>query len=249
MRPEDSDELEFLKKVYSTYTVDFSKQTAKMRELAVRTFSPYLKGGTCLELGCSDGFMTQMLAQRVENLVVVDGSKEFLLQASERGLSNVTFEFGLFENYQSDTKFDYIVASYILEHVNDPVRILKNARSLLNRDGKLFIVVPNARALSRQLALHMGYIEDLKHLTENDLNHGHRRVYDRTSLNADLAAAGLTSIHEGGLMLKLLADFQMDQLFENNFLSDEHVNGLYKLGLEYPDLCGSLFNICEAIIE
>ena len=249
MRPEDNEELEFLKRVYSTYTVDVSKQTAKMRELAVRTFSPYLKGGTCLELGCSDGFMTELLAQKVENLVVVDGSKEFLSQARERGLSNVTFEFGLFENYRSVHKFDYIVASYILEHVKDPVRILKNAKSLMSSSGKLFVVVPNARALSRQLALHMGYIKDLKYLTDNDLNHGHRRVYDRASLNADLNAAGFTSIHEGGLMLKLLADFQMDQLFESNFLSDDHVNGLYKLGLEYPDLCGSLFNVCEPIIE
>ena len=107
------------------------------------------------------------------------------------------------------------------------------------------MVVPNARALSRQLAQHMGLLSGLKDLTENDHNHGHRRVYDRASLNADIEQAGLCQIQQGGLMLKILADFQMDKLLDDNFLTDTHVNGLYNLGLEYPDLSGSLFAICS----
>jgi hypothetical protein len=46
-------------------------------------------------------------------------------------------------------------------------------------------------------------------------------------------------------MLKLLADFQLDQLYEAGILGDAQVDGLYKLGLEYPDLCGSLFAVCD----
>lgn len=45
-------------------------------------------------------------------------------------------------------------------------------------------------------------------------------------------------------MLKILADFQMDKLIETEILK-EQIDGLYKLGLEYPDLCGSLFSICR----
>ena len=51
-------------------------------------------------------------------------------------------------------------------------------------------------------------------------------------------------INEGGLMMKILADFQMDDLFTSGFLKDEHLEGLYQLGLEYPDFCGSLYCIC-----
>jgi 2-polyprenyl-3-methyl-5-hydroxy-6-metoxy-1,4-benzoquinol methylase len=240
----DNDELKFLEQVYSTYTVDTSKQTKVMRRLAIKTFKPYIHGESALELGCSDGFMTEQLSRLVKNLDVVDGSKNFLEKAQDRNLENVEFMYGLFETFNPGKKYDTIIASYILEHVVDPIRILKNARKLLKPDGRLFIVVPNARALSRQLALHMGLVPDLKNLTENDYNHGHRRVYDRVFLNRDIRISGLKVINEGGLMMKILADFQMDELFNSGFLTDEHVDGLYQLGLEYPDLCGSLYSVC-----
>jgi hypothetical protein len=110
----------------------------------------------------------------------------------------------------------------------------------------LFIVVPNARALSRQLALHMGLIADLKALTENDLVNGHRRVYDRVSLNRELRDTGFSTVAEGGLMLKILADFQLDKLIDDGFIQQQQIDGLYSLGLEYPDFCGALFSICTA---
>ena len=237
-------ELAFLERVYHTYTVDDSAQTMVMRQLALRTFRPHINGGRLLELGCSDGFMTSELSKLVASMDVIDGSKAFLAKAQERSLPNVSFHFGLFESYDSNERYDHIVASYILEHVSDPVQILKNCARLLVPGGKIYIVVPNARALSRQLARHMGLLSDLKELSLNDHNHGHRRVYDRSALNADLKKSGLQQLQQGGLMLKILADFQLDQLFDDDFLNQKHIDGLYDLGLEYPDLCGSLFSVC-----
>jgi 2-polyprenyl-3-methyl-5-hydroxy-6-metoxy-1,4-benzoquinol methylase len=239
-------EKRFLDKVYHTYTVDVSAQTMTMRRLIVRTFAPYLRRGRGLELGCSDGFMTEMLAARLEHLDVVDGSKKFLSGARKRNLSNVRFIHSLFEEFTTEARYDYVFASYILEHVFDPVAVMKMACSVLKRDGLLMIVVPNARALSRQLALHMGLLQDLKELTPNDHHHGHRRVYDRVSLNCDIAAAGFENVSQGGIMLKILADFQLDELIGKGMLKEPHIDGLYSLGLEYPDLCGSLFSICRA---
>jgi 2-polyprenyl-3-methyl-5-hydroxy-6-metoxy-1,4-benzoquinol methylase len=216
-----------------------------MRQLIVRTCTPYLSGGRALELGCSDGFMTEMIAARVDDLDVVDGSAKFLAEAQKRNLPNVTFVYSLFEEFTSPVKYDAVFASYILEHVADPVAVMRMARSVLKPQGLLFIVVPNARALSRQLAAHMGLLENLKNLTENDHNHGHRRVYDRVDLNRDVAAAGFHTIAQGGIMLKILADFQLDRLLTDGTLTDAHVDALYRLGLEYPDLCGSLFSVCR----
>jgi hypothetical protein len=91
----------------------------------------------------------------------------------------------------------------------------------------------------------MGLVSDLKALTQNDLVNGHRRVYDRVYLNRGLRTAGFSTIAEGGLMLKILADFQLDKLIDDGMLQDSHIDGLYRLGLEYPDLCGALFSICR----
>jgi len=239
-------EREFLDKVYATYTVDHSLQTKVMRGLIMRTFQPFLRRGRGLELGCSDGFMTEMISNQIEHLDVVDGSRKFLDVASKRNLPNVKFVHALFEEYTTTDQYDYVFASYILEHVLDPVAVMKMARTVLKPGGLLMMVVPNARALSRQLALHMGLIKNLKALTENDHNHGHRRVYDRVDFNRHIDEAGFENVAQGGIMLKILADFQMDELIGGGMLKDAHVDGLYQLGLEYPDLCGSLFSIAKA---
>lgn len=247
MTSEDTyrDERKFLNSLYQAYSLDEAPQTQTMRKLIARTFSPYIRGGTALELGCSDGFMTELLAQSVDQLDVIDASEGFIVEAKKRALPNVNFHCSLFEEYETDTRYDYVFASFVLEHVLDVAPVLATVRRHLNPDGRFFAVVPNARALSRQLALHMGLIEELNALTENDLKFGHRRVYDRVHLNRDLEAAGFNQISQGGIMLKILADFQMDELISTEFLKEEHIEGLYSLGLEYPDLCGALFSVCE----
>ena len=239
------EEKAFLDKVYSTYTVDHSSQTRVMRELVFRTFEPFIRRGRGLELGCSDGYMTQMLASKLDYLDVVDGSSNFLGEAKKRGLANVNYSLSLFEEYTSDVQYDYVFASFILEHVLEPSLVLNMVKRVLKPGGMLFVTVPNARALSRQLAMHMDLISDLKALTQNDLVNGHRRVYDRVYFNRELQHAGFKTVSEGGLMLKILADFQMDKLIDDGVLKDSQIDGLYKLGLEYPDLCGALFTVCR----
>jgi|MDTC01.1.fsa_nt_gb ubiquinone/menaquinone biosynthesis C-methylase UbiE len=235
----------FLNNICENYHLDDEPQTKVMRKLIIRTFAPYINGGVALELGCSDGYMTEELASRVEQLDVVDASKSFINQAKRRALPNVKFYESLFEEYQESIKYDYVFASFILEHVLEVQPILQMVHRLLKPGGKFFVVVPNARALSRQLAYHMNLFPNLTSLTENDIRYGHRRVYDRVHLNRDLEKAGFKNIAQGGIMLKILADFQLDELIGEEFLQDEHIDGLYRLGLEYPDLCGALFSICE----
>lgn len=250
MNPTDSParlllEREHLNKLYSKYTLNDDPQTKAMREFAFQIIKPYLEAGKCgLELGCSDGYFTGMLASRLKTLDVVDGSINFIEAARARNLANVRYHHALFEEFTPSAQYDFVFASYILEHVLDPLSVLGMVRKVLKPGGLLYIVVPNARALSRQLALHMGLYADLKTLTENDLRFGHRRVYDRVHLNRDTEAAGFRTVAQGGIMLKILADFQMDKLINLGILGESQLNGLLKLGFEYPDFSGSLFSVC-----
>ncbi len=239
-------EKEFLNKIYSEYTLHDDPQTKVMREFAFEIIDPYInKEGVGLELGCSDGYFTEMLASRVKTLDVVDGSIAFIEEARKRKINNTKYFHSLFEEYQPDVKYDYVFASYIMEHVLEPKLVLDMVNRVLKPDGVFYIVVPNSRALSRQLAMHMGLYNDLKQLTENDLKFGHRRVYDRVNLNRDIESSGFYNIAQGGIMLKILADFQMDKLIQTGVLQEPQLRGLFKLGFEYPDLCGSLFSICK----
>ena len=240
------DEKAFLESVTHTYVTSESAQDRLIKSLAVRTFKPFIRSdGNGLEFGCSDGYMTSLIAPLCGSLTVVDGSQTFINMASKRVKADVKFKNALFEEFNPDHKFDNIFATYVLEHVIDAIGFLKHARSLLSDHGLLYIVVPNARAMSRQIARHMGLIDDLFALTQNDTNHGHRRIYDRNSLNKDIEAAGLQQVSQGGLLLKLLADFQMDKMIEAGIIASPQIEGLYKMGLEYPDFAGSLFSVCK----
>ncbi len=237
-------EKSFLDSVSKTYVTSLSPQDRLIRQLVVRTFAPFVPGGVGLELGCSDGYMTELLAGLVDKLDVVDGSKTFLEEAEKRRLPKVRTIYSLFEEFVPEAPYDCVFATYVLEHVIDVGRVLKMVRSVLKPNGLLFVAVPNARALSRQLAIHMGLLPDLKALTQNDMNHGHRRVYDRVSLNRDLAEAGFSCISQGGILLKPLADFQMDKMINAGILTEVQLEGLYSLGFEYPDLCGTIYSVC-----
>lgn len=239
----------FLDKVSETYAISISpsSQDNLTRELVVRTFTPFINGRSrALELGCSNGYMTHQISQLVDAIDVIEGSKKFVEKARKLNTQkNTHFIYTLFEEYETDVRYDYVFATFVLEHVIDVNKVLGMIRSVLKPNGLLFVSVPNANALSRQLAYHMGLIPDLKELTENDLHSGHRRVYDRVVLNRDLTEAGFAIISQGGILLKPLADFQMDKMIDSGILQEPQLNGLYKLGFEYPDLCGYLFAVCK----
>ncbi len=242
----NQDELNLLESVTHTYVTSESPQDRLIKSMAVRVFEPFLnKQGRALEFGCCDGYMTSLIKPLVGDMTVVDGSETFLAQTRQRVQGNIEFVHSLFEEFNASKPFDFVFATYVLEHVRDSVGFLQKAAAQLSDNGLLFIVVPNARALSRQLARHMGLLDDLFALTPNDINHGHRRVYDRVLLNRDIEQAGLVQVSQGGLLLKILADFQMDKLIENGVLGEPQQEGLFKMGLEYPELAGSLFAVCK----
>lgn len=244
--PDTPDQLDA---VGATYTRG-SRQDRAIRELIARTFAPYLTpSDRALQLGFSEGVDTELLAPLVGSLDVVEGSRLFHDDLAARALPKVRPILSMFEDFTppaGEPPYDAVFAVYVLEHVADPAAVLAMARRVLRPGGKLFAVVPNARALSRQLAVHMGLLGHAYELTAHDHHHGHRRVYDRPAFNRDLEAAGFRTVAQGGVMLKILADFQLDRLMELGILGASQINGLYRLGLEHPDLCGSLFSVCEA---
>ena len=187
---------------------------------------------------------TEQLSELLDELYVIDGSENMLLKASQKiKKSNIHFEYGLFEELTDKKKYDYIFCSYVLEHVMDPKIILEICYEALKDNGKLFITVPNARAISRQMALKMGLIDNLYALTENDLAHGHRRVFDLTELKELLENSRFYIVDIGGTFFKPFADFQLNQMIAENIIGEEQLKGMQKLAKSYPDLSGSIYAV------
>lgn len=241
-----SNEKSFIESLVPGYvTSDDSSQTRLMRELMIRTFKPFIHGGVALELGCEMGYMSEHIAPMFERLDIVDGSEEFLSRAKRRGISNARYINSLFEEFRADITYDCVFASHVLEHLIDVSVVLGMVRSVLKSKGYLFITVPNARALSRQLARHMGLINNLYELTPNNNRGGHRRLYDQVILARDVEAAGFEIVAQGGILFKPFADFQMDKLIDVGVLGPQQCEGLYRLGREYPDMCADVYVIAR----
>lgn len=211
------------------------------------------RGGDGVQLGCANGYETSRLSALLGSLTVVDGSAVFVERQRVAAVAaNVSYICSLFEDFHEQShgrRYDVAFCSYVLEHVFDPRAVLANLRSVLMPGGTAFVVVPNAMALSRQLALAMGLIERLGDLTDNDVRHGHRRVYDLPSVVADVEASGLEVVAVHGVVLKILADFQLNALLAQGFLTPQHIWGLQALartaGAEHAALADSIFVVAR----
>ena len=139
-----------------------------------------------------------------------------------------------------------MVLTHVLEHIDDRVGLLRRINDeWLADDGRLLLVCPNANAASRQIAVHMGLIEHNAAITPAEAAHGHTITYSLDTLERDAVAGGLRVVHRSGIFFKALANFQWDQVIPAGIVDDAYLDGCYQLGQRYPDLCSSIFLVCE----
>lgn len=243
---ENINEKKFLEEVSETYKTDGSKIVEFYTNAYINKFDKLIrKNGLAVELGCGYGYSTKVLADKLEKLVVIEGSENMIRKAKVSAPENVEFNHCLFENINETNEYDYVFANYVLEHVEKPKEFIEICYRLLKKDGLLFITVPNAKALSRQIAVEMELFESIYSLTENDINHGHRRVYDLEKLNEEFNESKFEIIEVGGTFVKPVSDYQFDKMIESSIIDEKYLNALSKLSEKYLDLSGSIYIIAK----
>ena len=98
-----------------------------------------------VDLGCGQGTFCYALSRLWSNCEIwgVDFSSKALEWAEKRMGGRINFKLagvtktGLESNY-----FDYVVASEILEHLDEPELLIKEAARLLKKGGKLVLTTP-----------------------------------------------------------------------------------------------------------
>ncbi len=201
---------------------------------------PFFRGTSALELGCSDGVWTRLLVERFARVVVVDAAEKYvnLLREQLRG-HNIEFHLSFFEQFETDEKFDSIFMLNILEHVLDPVEVMRRARQWLKPDGVILINVPNAESVHRKVGVALGMIDRIDALNPLDQRLGHRRVYTWDTLRKDIEASGLNIQHISGVFLKVISNAQMEQCFNPDLM-----RALYVVGREFPRQCATIYAVC-----
>lgn len=237
-----------LNALVNTYNIDNIYEQYKRFEF-LEKLNNYidLKKSAVLEFGSATGQMTEILSKMTKKVVAVDGSSEFIRIAKERvyEAKNVTFYESYFENFVLDEKFECLIFHHIMEHIEHPLELLPKISSFLKKDGIIVISVPNAHALSRQLAVKMGLLHSVYELTENDKHHGHFRVYDWKTLEEEITKSGYSIIGKHGLSFKLFSDKQNIQMLNANIIGEEQIKGLWKLADELPEVAGAIMIVAK----
>jgi 2-polyprenyl-3-methyl-5-hydroxy-6-metoxy-1,4-benzoquinol methylase len=218
----------------------------------------YVRGKSLLDAPCGDGVLTAYLAPQFERVVGIDASSKHL-ELARKNLPAAEYHEILIEEFQTSERFDTITMLNILEHVEDPVDVLKKAAGWLSDTGVLLVHVPNSYAVNRRLAVLMGTLTECEELSPFDINVvGHRRSYSLQSLCGDIEKAGLKVLDTGGVFYKMLSTPQMDWFLKNGEWEEggfgwgriggekkdwrhEFCRACYELGKEQPEDCNIIY--------
>jgi 2-polyprenyl-3-methyl-5-hydroxy-6-metoxy-1,4-benzoquinol methylase len=244
-------------------TAFHSEYNRYLAQYKVESCMENIRGDSLLDLACGDGLMTEMFAQQVSRVVGVDANGEHLAEARKR-LPQAEFHESLIEDLELDERFMTVTMLDLLEHVIDPIMLLKKAASFLAEEGILIVHVPNAHAINRRLAVLMGTLESCEELSPFDLQiAGHRRSYSLETLCRDIETAGLRIVKTGGILYKILSTAQMDWFLKNGLWEDggfgwgrvggpqkdwktEFCRASYELGKQHPEDCNIIY-ACAAL--
>lgn len=217
---------------------------AKMSAWAYEVVKQHQAGGNmALEVGCSDGELTRRLVESSvhKTIIAVDGSKTQIerLNKKVQGTKKTALRSHacLFEEFETNLRFNEVYLHFVLEHVLDPVVMLKQVKKVCAPDARVHIVVPNTNSLHRRIAFEMGLIARLDAFSEQDKLDGHLHHFNLGQLTGIARDAGFGSIQPAkGILLK---PFSAEQMVEK--CSEEQMEGMFKAGIDMPELCAAIY--------
>ena len=197
----------------------------------------YLGRGALLELGLGHGFSAQAFSGHFDSHTVIEGSLKVIEQHRELlETHRIDIINSFFEEFETDKRYDLIVAGFVLEHVENPSFIISKYLKFLNEHGMLIVAVPNSGSLNRRVGFYSGLLSDLNLLSEHDKKLGHLRYFDHKSLLELIETAEGQVVFVEGIFLKVATSIQLQMLNLENSILD----GYCQLAVDYPELSCAL---------
>jgi len=151
-RPREENLLEFYGDFFSTNeesVSQWSRLMGKVYKETKKNIEKEYSSGKLLDMGCGLGLFLKLWNPKKWELFGVDISKKAVGYAKNKGL-NVKQD-SLEETDFSDNYFDVITMFYVLEHLPNPLKVLKEVRRVLKKDGLLVIRIPQSISAERFL--------------------------------------------------------------------------------------------------
>ena len=214
---------------------------------SIRRLVPLGQGPNVLDAGCNDGLFTKELYKNYEHVIGIDSSPAHVVKARQN-VPDAEFHVVQIEDYIPSELLDSIYMLNVLEHVINPIGILKRMRDWLKPGGCIIIQVPNALSMNRRIGQRMQLISNVYSLSPSDTEVGHSRFYDSVSLRQDVIDSGLVVELSGSIFLKPLANPQMryfvDHCLETDDLRAKFCDACFDMAAELPDYSSPIWVKC-----
>jgi SAM-dependent methyltransferase len=172
---------------FSSYTIE----NHPIRKFSIDFIVNNIEASDCvLDLGCKYGELAALIAQKAKKTVGIDHDKVAIEKAKKNYESeNLTFFYADALNYleTSNEKFDLLILSHILEHLDEPKSFLMSLKGYFS---KIYIEVPD---------FDKTYLNQFRLTSSNTLNYSdddHISEFDREELKELLEQCGLQILKE-----------------------------------------------------
>lgn len=121
-------------------------------------------------------FSRFLLQESITHLILIEPDSDNIsrLQAQYRGNPRVEIRPGFLDEHAASLRADSVVATNVLEHIEDDVHFLRTAHQILDKQGTLLLFVPALTWLYSTI----------------DQVHGHFRRYGKKSLGEKIERSG-----------------------------------------------------------
>lgn len=172
------------------YTQDKKKSLLESRfplceyNMIFNRFKKLTSGRDYLEIGIGNGEMLAVALEFGYHAEAVEICREDCERISSA--LDVDIKWCDITDYETDKQYDVIVMGDVLEHVIEPVKVLKKAKQMLKEDGVLWISTPNYNCAYARM-------EKFTHCMWHELNHYTYVSYE--SLNELLQGLHMEVLH------------------------------------------------------
>ena len=184
----------------------FEKAAIRRRYEALAALSRPEKSMRILEIGSGGGAALTVLHNKAVVYIPLDVTVKNLLEIRRKGSNLKTLPLagdGIFLPLKDDS-IDIIFCSEVLEHVNEPVAVLKEIRRVLKERGKAVISVPYKEKITYQLCIHCN---------KPTPTNAHLHSFDKEKLRGLAAEAGLITVRQQTMGNKVAGRFYFNIAF------------------------------------
>jgi 2-polyprenyl-3-methyl-5-hydroxy-6-metoxy-1,4-benzoquinol methylase len=130
-----------------------------------------VEGKNILDVGCGACTLSKILVEKSYNVTAIDDDEKAIEIAKKKGIRGFKADI---ISWKTNTKFDCVIASDVLEHIDDDKLVMRKIRAMLKPGGCLILNVPSYKFL----------------FGKHDIYLGHKRRYSDDELKTKLEELG-----------------------------------------------------------